>query len=200
MPLLQGILRAFMGTPATLQAFRGSGGAAALVSPRNFQAHVLPSRQLGRPPTPATGAGGGAWVAPYSSLLSVINQTNGNPQLLARALGFPDPNHFVGAAPANRIMLAHIPAPAEHNLSVPTSETAGANTEFTPGGLTSGGVQEAIINRVSAESRVMMPSDQDGLISHAEVRFFDMENFVRTPPLGQWLATRISHAVDESRR
>jgi hypothetical protein len=99
--------------------------------------------------------------------------------------------------PKDSIVLAHVPFPHEHGLRATVPGVAGANAQFLAGGRTSGGVTEALINRVATDSMAMMPSDQEGLISWSNVRFFNMEALRGSSWLARALMTAPGHSVEE---
>lgn len=83
---------------------------------------------------------GTSFVMPKDEADKVINASEGNMSRLENSLGVP-PGTF--SAPVVRI---DIPTPQNHNVRMPSGNEAGANDQWIPGGRTSGGVPEAVVD------------------------------------------------------
>jgi hypothetical protein len=95
------------------------------------------------------GARRDTWVIPADLARSAIKQAGGNVAALERSLGL-NPGDL-GTNP----MLVEIPKPL--NLRMPSGNEVGANSFWRPGGYTSGGVPEAVINAPVPGSYTMKP-------------------------------------------
>ena len=84
------------------------------------------------------GPPGGLYVFPKSYVDDVITQSAGDLRLIEKKLGLPEQYLSSGD-----IQLAEIPNPT--GLRMPSGNERGANVQWIPGGQTSGGIPEAII-------------------------------------------------------
>lgn len=80
------------------------------------------------------------WVMPKATALKLIAEANGNVAKLEQALGFAP-----GELGSNPVLIV---VPAPKNLRMPNGNEAGANQFWRPGGFTSGGTSEAVIDPV----------------------------------------------------
>ncbi len=83
----------------------------------------------------------GGFVLPKTELDRILNETGGNLRLLERKLGFDN-----GYLSEDDIMIALIKKNDFNGLKIPSGNESGANSLWIPGGYTSGGVSEAVLN------------------------------------------------------
>lgn len=79
----------------------------------------------------------------------MIKQANGDIQVLEQLLGFDLGD--LGNAPVR------IDISKPHGLRMPTGNERGANPYWIPGGYTSGGIPEAVIDQVQPENYTVIP-------------------------------------------
>ena len=106
-----------------------------------------PDGKIG-PPT------GGVFVMAKKDAEAMIKQSKGNPRELEKLLGLKP--GALGEGP----VLVDIPNPK--GLRMPTGNEAGANRFWIPGGKTSGGVPEAVIDRIPKGSYSVTPIKPGG--------------------------------------
>jgi hypothetical protein len=100
-------------------------------------------------PTGAVGPAEGTFVMPSSVADDLIRQANGDVKVLEQLLGFAPGD--LGDAPV-RVDVAE-----PHGLRMPTGNERGVNDYWLPGGYTSGGVPEAIIDQIKPGQYVVVP-------------------------------------------
>ena len=162
-------------------------GAAALISINDYNVYVHPSRKFGRP----NENGGEQYIAPLHEMISLACECRGNPKEMEDKLGLKLGS--LGKEP----WLAIIYFPNENNIRNSSKSDAGANEKYIPGGKTSGGTTEAVINQISTDSFAMMPSDQAGLLEYTNVRFIKLEKFIYLPETIRKIILEAGHIVDE---
>ena len=86
---------------------------------------------------------GTMFVMPKNYYNKVINDAQGNVSYIENALGYAE-----GSLSNGEYVAIHIDQPQKYNLCIPSGNEAGANSYCIPGGCTSGGVPEAIVNYV----------------------------------------------------
>ncbi|TYQ16962.1 UNVERIFIED_CONTAM: RHS repeat-associated protein [Acetivibrio alkalicellulosi] len=84
------------------------------------------------------------YIARKDYMDKIFNEANGDLSVLEKRLGF-DNGYFAGGGGLVRI---DIKSPLLHNARMPSGMEMGANKYFKWGGYTSGGVPEAVVNRV----------------------------------------------------
>jgi len=89
-------------------------------------------------PYVSSGPPEGTYVIPESVSNDIINQSEGNPRTLEQLLGKPEGS--LGETP----MLTTFDNP--RNIRMPDGSEPGTNENFIPGGTTSGGIPEAVID------------------------------------------------------
>jgi hypothetical protein len=89
-------------------------------------------------PTGAVGPPAGTFVMPSSVADSIIAQAGGNVNKLEQLLGLP-----AGSLGTNPVRV-DISAPS--GLRMPSGNEPGANSQWLPGGYTSGGIPEAVVD------------------------------------------------------
>src|SRR5260370_34117639 len=94
----------------------------------------------GTPPHP----GGAQWIIPIDDGKRLIDKSKGNVGYIMHKLGIPMPPR----ASVLDYFLAVINPVALWNLRMPTADTPGANAQFVPGGETSGGITERVIDQI----------------------------------------------------
>ena len=90
-------------------------------------------------PTSTVGPPDGTFVFPSSFANDIISQANGNVTVLEQLLGFD--SEYFGNSPVR------IDIPKPKGLRIPSGNEIGANDFWIPGGYTSGGIPEAIIDQ-----------------------------------------------------
>lgn len=100
-------------------------------------------------PTGTVGSPSGTFVMPSSVADDLIKQANGDVRVLEDLLGL-DPGDL-GAAPVR------IDVSSPRGLRIPSGNEHGANNYWLPGGYTSGGIPEAVIDRVPPGEYVVTP-------------------------------------------
>ena len=73
----------------------------------------------------------------------ILQQAQGNLDYVERALGYQS-NSLV----SGRFVIININNPQRYGVTVPSGNEVGANSEWIPGGYTSGGVPEAVVYNV----------------------------------------------------
>ncbi|MBR2189863.1 MAG: hypothetical protein IJ860_10745, partial [Eubacterium sp.] len=132
-------------------------GASLLMSDEAYAAYVQGddwiADSIGRGPD-AHDPNGSMFVAPSGKIDEILKNSNGDISKIEEALGM-DPGAF-GNGPLHRV---DIDNPKDHGLRMATGEEAGANKNFNNGkglegyrGLTSGGVPEAVIDKVPSNA------------------------------------------------
>ncbi|USQ93967.1 RHS repeat-associated core domain-containing protein [Caulobacter sp. RL271] len=111
---------------------------------RNGAAKIVPSA-----PTRPVGPPQGHYVMSRSDADAVIKRTGGDPRKLEQELGLD--NGYLGDKP----QLIAIDNP--QGLRMPTGNEPGANEHWIPGGVTSGGVREAVINQTPLSDIKVIP-------------------------------------------
>ena len=86
----------------------------------------------------------GQFVAPTNQINDLLKKSKGDISVIEKGLGIPSGEW----ANKGGLYKIDIPKPSEHNLRLPTSNLSGANELFIPGGTTSGGIAEAVVNQV----------------------------------------------------
>ncbi len=84
----------------------------------------------------------GQFITSSKQLNRIIAETKGDPVAMAERLGIEDWNS------GTTIVRMDVESPLWHDPRFPTGSESGANSLFIPGGQTSGGVSEIIINPV----------------------------------------------------
>ncbi len=100
-------------------------------------------------PTGTVGPREETFVFPSSYADDMIKQANGDTRVLEQLLGF-DPGDL-GDAPVRIDVLK------PHGLRMPTGNERGANPYWIPGGYTSGGIPEAVIDQVQPGDYTVIP-------------------------------------------
>ncbi len=98
-------------------------------------------------PNRALGSPLGTYVMPKSSADILISQVNGDITQLENLLGLSP--GYLGMHPV-RIDIEN-----PHGLRMPNGNEVGANEQWTPGGYTSGGTPEAVIDQVPLEKLIV---------------------------------------------
>jgi len=83
----------------------------------------------------------GGFVLSKQDFDEIILESNGNLRIIEERLGL-DPNYLDG----EDVMIVYIENPSSHELRMPSGNEGGANDHWLPGGITSGGVDEAVMN------------------------------------------------------
>jgi hypothetical protein len=117
---------------------------ACLMSRVNFQLHVAKRNRLGRDPD-SENPGGTQWITSLRDSMQVLEESQGNVELLCRRLGLPQDTAL------QNTMLCIINRVAHWGLSNPTQHTPGANAQFLPGGRTIGGLPEKVIDQIPTD-------------------------------------------------
>lgn len=89
------------------------------------------------------GRSDGQFVLPFEDALTLLDKTGGDIAKIEEALGVP-----AGAWDGQPLLLIQIPTPEALNLRIPSGNEASANEFWLPGGFTSGGEAEAIVDPV----------------------------------------------------
>lgn len=105
--------------------------------------------KLQREGVTAFGRSGDLWITSSSAMDKLIASKGLSHSGLTGALGLSD------RALAGGVVRVDIPDISRLNPRVPTSQVAGANRKFKPGGLTSGGMPELVVDPVSHEDIVV---------------------------------------------
>ena len=87
----------------------------------------------------------------------VIERANGNISIIEKELGFPE-GYFSDGGGLIRIDAPNTP---ELNIRIPSGNETGANIHWIPGGKTSGGVPEAITNKIPLKDTTITRIDVD---------------------------------------
>ncbi|MWP50413.1 MULTISPECIES: RHS repeat-associated core domain-containing protein [unclassified Gilliamella] len=111
-------------------------GASFLMTGNAYNDFVKGQAKVGRPD--------GQFVAPTNQINDLLKKANGDISVIEKGLGIPS-GGWQGKGGLYKI---DIPKPLEHNLRLPTSDLSGANELFIPGGTTSGGIAEAVMDQV----------------------------------------------------
>ena len=136
--------------------------------------------------------GGELFITDSSELLKVVDGYKGDlPRHMEQRLGLDKGS--LGKDP----MLGFVYEVGLHNPRAPSSNNLGANKHFVPGGKTSGGLPEGVVDRISIDTKIYMPSDQEGLVEAADIRFFGAEEFRRVKGLARYLMNNMLHSVKE---
>jgi filamentous hemagglutinin len=83
----------------------------------------------------------GGFVLPKSELARIMQETGGDAAKIERALGLND-----GDLTSGQVSILEIAPEHFVNLRMPSGNEGGANTNWLPGGYTSGGVPEAVMD------------------------------------------------------
>ena len=83
----------------------------------------------------------GGFVLSKSDFDKIIKETGGDLRQIEQKLGL-DANYLDGSD----VMIVHIDNPSAYNLRIPSGNEGGANQYWLPGGKTSGGVNEAVMD------------------------------------------------------
>jgi hypothetical protein len=83
----------------------------------------------------------GGFVLAKGDFDRIIAESGGNLRQIEQMLGL-ELNYLDG----NDVMIVHIENPSAHNLRMPTGNEGGANQYWLPGGKTSGGINEAVMD------------------------------------------------------
>lgn len=89
----------------------------------------------------------GAFVIPKSELARIMQETGGDAAKIERALGLN-----AGDLTSGQVSILEIAPERFVNLRVPSGNEGGANANWLPGGYTSGGVPEAVMDLSSLSS------------------------------------------------
>lgn len=100
-------------------------------------------------PTGTVGLWEETFIFPLSHADDMITQATGDIRVLEQLPGF-DPGGL-GDAPVR------IDALKPHGLRMPTGNERGANPYWIPGGYTSGGIPEAVIDQVQPDDYTVIP-------------------------------------------
>ena len=111
-------------------------GASFLIPGDSYEQFIKNSSLVGRPD--------GQFVSPSNQIDDLLKKANGDIAAIEDALGIPNGN-WQGKGGIYRIDIAN---PEKYNLRSPSSGISGANDLFIPGGKTSGGISEGIIDQV----------------------------------------------------
>jgi predicted Fe-Mo cluster-binding NifX family protein len=84
------------------------------------------------------------FIAPKDFVDEVIKNANGDLSILEQRFGFPDGYFKDGGG----LVKVDINNPNDFSLRMPSGNEAGANNFYTPGGFTSGGTPEAVVNNI----------------------------------------------------
>jgi hypothetical protein len=136
---------------------------------------------------------GEQFIAPLGDLVRAAVDAGGQPGALETRLGLS--SNSLGDP--RQIVIAHIPNPIEHNLRPAAADNLGANELWVPGGRTSGGVIEAVVDSIPTADHFIMPSDQGGLLRYNNVRFFNLDNFCMQSWLSRRFLESVGHEVEE---
>jgi len=123
--------------PAFLEELRGGGSF--LLRDDQFAAYIenAPASQL-------IGREDGQFITSAAHMNHAIDTTGGDPVLLGELLGIPS-----WSADTSLVRI-DVLDPLNYNPRLPSSTLSGANPLYVPGGLTSGGVPEVVIDQVPA--------------------------------------------------
>ena len=102
----------------------------------NFEGGV--TKISAQTPTGQVGPPGGTFVMPRATADNLISQAGGDIHRLEASLGLP--RGSLGSNPVR------IDIPNPQGLRMPSRNEFGANSQWIPGGFTSGGIMEATIN------------------------------------------------------
>ncbi|MEM5435512.1 RHS repeat-associated core domain-containing protein [Paraburkholderia diazotrophica] len=119
---------------------------------RDGASYITPTKALdtyGRDPI---GRPDGQFVMPSSYLDDLMLSTRGDVAKLEDALGIPS-----GSWQGNPLSRIDIQDPSSVGLRMATGSESGANSLWLPGGYTSGGVPEAVVNQIPAGSYTESP-------------------------------------------
>ncbi|MBL8472956.1 MAG: hypothetical protein KF778_11220 [Rhodocyclaceae bacterium] len=110
------------------------------------------SRIKAGPPQGTDGPPGGAYVMPKAVVAKMIDLAGGDVAFLEKELGLKS-----GALGANPVVV-DIARP--QNLRMPSGNEVGANENWRPGGYTSGGTPEAVIDAAGEGTYTVTPAFQ----------------------------------------
>ncbi|MCB9234811.1 MAG: DUF4157 domain-containing protein [Bacteroidia bacterium] len=111
-----------------------SGGASYLVPEGAFKKFVEPNPMLGR-------AGEGMFVSPPAKIDDVVSKAGGDMRVVESEMGFADGSW-------GNQGLYRIDVPNPQNVRIPNGMEEGANEFWHPGGITSGGVAETVVDQI----------------------------------------------------
>ena len=86
---------------------------------------------------------GTMFFAPKEYMDGVIIEANGDISVIEKKLGYP-----MGALLNGKFTIVNVDNPKSYNMHIPSGNEHGANSEWIPGGFTSGGVPEVILEHV----------------------------------------------------
>ncbi|MBP3489312.1 MAG: hypothetical protein J6K53_13050, partial [Roseburia sp.] len=93
---------------------------------------------------------GTLFVTSEEYLNRVLQEADGDLAYVEKALGYP-----TGSLSEGNFKIVGIDNPSSYDISMPSGNEAGANSEWIPGGYTSGGVPEAVVHNVPNDSNVI---------------------------------------------
>ena len=85
----------------------------------------------------------GQFIAPAGEIDDLLAAANGNISVIEDALGIPS-----GAWQGKQLSRIDISSTSSHNRRLPSGNEAGANENWIPGGVTSGGKSEAVVDQI----------------------------------------------------
>ncbi|MFD2726303.1 DUF6531 domain-containing protein [Hyunsoonleella rubra] len=118
-------------------------GASFIVTGEVYEKFIKNSSIVGRPD--------GQFVAPTNQINNLLKKANGDISIVEKGLGIPDGNWQNKGG----LYKIDIDNPKNHNMRLPDSNNSGANELFVPGGKTSGGISEAVIDPVPTDQLVI---------------------------------------------
>ena len=86
----------------------------------------------------------GQFMAPKGEIDALLARANGDISIIERELGIP-----AGSWQGKQLSRIDVPNTSAQNRRIPSGNEAGANDEWLPGGITSGGKSEAVIDQVN---------------------------------------------------
>ena len=106
-------------------------------------AYLVPTDALDTYGRDLVGRPDGQFISPASEIDDLLNFANGDISIIEKALGIPS-----GAWQGKQISRIDISNTFAHNRRLPSGNEAGANEYWIPGGLTSGGKLEAVVDPI----------------------------------------------------
>ncbi|MBE6052876.1 MAG: hypothetical protein E7212_03025 [Clostridium sartagoforme] len=89
---------------------------------------------------------GTMFFAPKEYMDDIVREANGDISVIEKKLGYPS-----GSLANGDFTIVNIENPKDYNMHIPSGNEHGANSEWIPGGFTSGGVPEVILEHVPNE-------------------------------------------------
>ena len=105
--------------------------------------YFVPQSTLQKFGCDALGRPDGQFVLPFSDAEELLKKTGGDISKIEEALGVP-----AGSWDGNPLLLIVVPDPEGLDVRIPSGNEAGANEFWIPGGFTSGGEPEAVVNQI----------------------------------------------------